>query len=286
MLMSRNKVGEVVTTRTPWRAGDCAKNVPSGRRRRRSPLVSSRAIGLRSAQPCARCLRHPDPRADRDGFEEFWTLYPRKFKRAEAKAAWAKLGPDEQAAAITGAKAYAVHCREAGRDAQYIKQPANWLAEECWLEDPSAGFTTRAAKPERAPKLGKAKAANDNGPANIRGGITNMPAGDHLLEIVEYADADPWAAMAAVTITLRLLSGGEPYVHEAYLSHPLEEEWEAGRKSCRSLLYAIGGDPDVESILTQSAGTSGSALGRLSNIGPPWPPRPPNAPPHERSGAE
>lgn len=106
-------------------------------------------------------------------------------------------------------------------------------------------FEGKPPHAERRPKAAKPKPANDNRPASIIGGVTNMPMGNHLVEIIEYVDCDPWATQTAVKLTLRPATGEEPFVHEAYFSHPIDEEWEAGRKSSRSLLYAIGGDPDA-----------------------------------------
>lgn len=181
--------------------------------------------------------------AVRDRFDEFWNPYPRKYQRAKAKAAWAKLDAADHDAAIEGARAYAEHCREAGREARYVKQAANWLAEECWLEDPAAGFTEKPARAERQPKAAK-PAANDTRPANIKGGVTSMPKGEHLVEVTGYTDGDPWAAQAAVKLSLRPEGAATPFVHETYFAHPDDDEEDAGRRSLRTLVSATGGSSD------------------------------------------
>jgi hypothetical protein len=71
-----------------------------------------------------------------EAFGAFWINYPKKRAREEAKQAWIaaiERGVDPQLM-VDRAKAYA-HER-AGKDPQYTKHPANWLAKGCYDDEP------------------------------------------------------------------------------------------------------------------------------------------------------
>ena len=71
-----------------------------------------------------------------NGFEEFWLAYPRKAKKAQARAAYAKVLADGLATAdelVVGAVAY-TGARE-GQDETYTQHPANWLKNEGWHDE-------------------------------------------------------------------------------------------------------------------------------------------------------
>ena len=73
-----------------------------------------------------------------NGFEEFWHAYPKKRKKADARAAYGKVLADGLATAdelVAGAVAYAA-ARE-GQDDHYTQHPANWLKGECWNDEHS-----------------------------------------------------------------------------------------------------------------------------------------------------
>jgi hypothetical protein len=94
-----------------------------------------------------------DARALAAAFEAFWAAYPRKEGRAAARKAF------EAAVArgvsvetlIDGARRYAA--AKANLDSNWLKFPATWLRDECWLEDP---------KPPR-PKRDRAASKQDRG---------------------------------------------------------------------------------------------------------------------------
>jgi hypothetical protein len=67
------------------------------------------------------------------GFDEFWSVYPRRVAKLAAQKAYAKAlkiaSPDKL---IEGAKRYAA---EKVGDA-YIKHPSTWLNGGCWDDEP------------------------------------------------------------------------------------------------------------------------------------------------------
>jgi len=75
-----------------------------------------------------------------EGFERFWSAYPRKCSKGQARKAWAKLKPSEQLvqaiiAGIGRAKTSDQWLRDDGR---FIPHPATWLNAEGWLDDAPA----------------------------------------------------------------------------------------------------------------------------------------------------
>lgn len=81
-----------------------------------------------------------------DKFDEFWSIYPRRIGKGEARKAWKnalKRGakPDE---IIAGAKRY----RESNPDPQFTKHPGPWLNADRWLDEyPRAQVVSGPWKP-------------------------------------------------------------------------------------------------------------------------------------------
>ena len=80
-----------------------------------------------------------------DGFEKFWTAYPKKRSRGQAEKAWAKLKPSEHLTgvilrAVEKAKTSADWLRDGG---QFVPYPATWLNAKGWEDD------IASAPPER-----------------------------------------------------------------------------------------------------------------------------------------
>lgn len=70
-------------------------------------------------------------------FEEFWTAYPYRVAKIDAKKAWAKLKPDATLLALVLA---AIEEQKAGQlwrqeNGKYIPHPANWLDAGRWLDE-------------------------------------------------------------------------------------------------------------------------------------------------------
>ena len=86
-----------------------------------------------------------------DGFEQFWANYPKREGRTLAKQAYSRLVANGIAPDTLIAKARQYAEAKADVDAKWLKMPANWLKEECWLEDPQPP-RTREPKPPRAAK--------------------------------------------------------------------------------------------------------------------------------------
>lgn len=66
---------------------------------------------------------------EEDSFTEFWTAYPRKQQKQDARKAWTqqrRLGVTPERL-IAGAKGYAEYHQERGTSREYIKLPGGWL---------------------------------------------------------------------------------------------------------------------------------------------------------------
>lgn len=86
-----------------------------------------------AASPLAENVFPLMTRAERERFEQFWALYPRKEARARAEAAWKEISPNEE---LTDRILHAITtaCASDPRFAttQYIPHPANWLRRREW----------------------------------------------------------------------------------------------------------------------------------------------------------
>ncbi|QIL69581.1 hypothetical protein G7048_03845 [Diaphorobacter sp. HDW4B] len=97
---------------------------------------------------------------DPDGFAEFWTAYPRKVAKDDARKAFAKRNPtpelvSEMVAAI-GIQARSEQWRKDG--GQFIPYPATWLSKGCWKDEPAIGVAGSAALSPSDPLMVKAAA--------------------------------------------------------------------------------------------------------------------------------
>ncbi len=69
-----------------------------------------------------------------DGFEAFWSAYPRKVGKGKAREAYAKALPLSDALSlIDQAKRFAAFCQ--GKDPQFIPHPSTWLNQERWADE-------------------------------------------------------------------------------------------------------------------------------------------------------
>ncbi|WKW86092.1 hypothetical protein SEA_JONJAMES_118 [Gordonia Phage JonJames] len=73
-----------------------------------------------------------DPR-----FESWWQVYPRRVGKAAAEKSWLKAvkAGNDPAQLEKGASAYADHLKRSRTEARFIKNPATWLNQECWLDE-------------------------------------------------------------------------------------------------------------------------------------------------------
>jgi hypothetical protein len=86
----------------------------------------------------------PSAKGDAAGFDEFWSLYPRKVAKGRARAAFAKAvasgaSAEEIVAGLRRNLPSMLQRIEAG-EARYVKHPGTWLAAECWLDAPEASI--------------------------------------------------------------------------------------------------------------------------------------------------
>jgi hypothetical protein len=77
------------------------------------------------------------PPEQKDKFEKFWKLYPRKRNKADAIKQWLSINPDdEQYAEIMEGLRKAVNSKEwKEQDGRYIPYPATWLRKGRWLDE-------------------------------------------------------------------------------------------------------------------------------------------------------
>lgn len=172
------------------------------------------------------------------GFEKIWLAYGKLGSKAAARAEWAKLIDPDVDHIVARATSWAASARPGQKRMPLEK----WLAAEKY-DEADRQVAPRPAKP----------AANDNRPAIIRGGETDLPKGEHRLEVVEFVDA-AWAYdMASAELKLRAEDGRE-YRHVMLVCDRNGAEQQAGRDSYRTLGEATGENvqPGVRLLVTVS----------------------------------
>jgi MarR family len=70
---------------------------------------------------------------NKQDFERFWSLYPRKESRVKAEQAFSMLTPNLSIDALLSAT-QTYRDSVAGRELKFVKLACNWLEQECWLD--------------------------------------------------------------------------------------------------------------------------------------------------------
>lgn len=90
----------------------------------------------------------PKPGPYREGFDAFWSAYPRHDKRKEAEAIWARLKPD---AALLARMLDAIERQGiAAKEPQYRPMPTTWLNGERWKDEGATADATNGRRPPRS----------------------------------------------------------------------------------------------------------------------------------------
>lgn len=82
----------------------------------------------------------------RERFAEFWTAYPRKVGKDAAWRAWLKRRPSQQLAEDILAALQKQHEWLMREDGKYIPNPATWLNQGRWQDEPPAAPTVSLGK--------------------------------------------------------------------------------------------------------------------------------------------
>ena len=98
------------------------------------PADASTCVVSREARSEKREARHEKAAPSPDGFDQFWTHYPRKVAKTRAQRAWTKLAPSEHLTATILAAVSAATTSESWRrdHGQWIPHPATWLNDRRW----------------------------------------------------------------------------------------------------------------------------------------------------------
>ena len=70
-------------------------------------------------------------------FDTFWSAYPKRKKKADARKAWSKLNPTPalQDAILVSIRNQKRSKQWTKEDGDFIPLPASWLRGECWLDE-------------------------------------------------------------------------------------------------------------------------------------------------------
>ena len=86
--------------------------------------------------PDSRTLDQQADRSTANRFEEFWTAYPRKVGKEDARKAFGKLSPDAGLLAVMlDAVATSAKSEHWAKDKQFIPHPATWIRGKRWQDE-------------------------------------------------------------------------------------------------------------------------------------------------------
>jgi hypothetical protein len=104
---------------------------------------------LATSRPVARVRARPYAEQVAEQFEEWYAVYPRRMGRGKALESYAKAikaGLATHAELLDGARRYAAeNAHRTGPDKKFIKHPATWLNQQCWLDEPDPASMPAAA---------------------------------------------------------------------------------------------------------------------------------------------
>jgi len=119
-----------------------ASVIPHGQRSDISPVGSRKEeVGSRKVEVGSRkatsSSRSRARRADDPHFERFWSAYPRRLAKADARRAWEKLAPDEITieAILEGVRRHALSEQWRRDSGQFIPYPATFINKRRWEDD-------------------------------------------------------------------------------------------------------------------------------------------------------
>ena len=106
------------------------------------------------APPADAPIQKTDTAPADDGFEDFWTVYPRKVGKPLAANRWRKLNKRDRAAATAAAGHLAAYVLGASVELQYVPQGDTFIGPkrtfEDWRDGPPDGYGAKASAPKRA----------------------------------------------------------------------------------------------------------------------------------------
>lgn len=118
-----------------------------------SPLEPSRVLGKgREGKGSSSSTSADADEGEPDPFDDFWTAYPRKVQKADARKAWKTALKKTTASEIIDA----VKNYPFGDDQEFVKYPATWLNKECWTDPPD---NVRPIRSDADPHAGLVKFA-------------------------------------------------------------------------------------------------------------------------------
>ncbi|WP_427024862.1 hypothetical protein ACP4J4_02675 [Aureimonas ureilytica] len=165
------------------------------------------------------------------GFDAFWSLWPRKHGKANAKAAWSKLAPEPslQEAILIAAHSWAEHYAAHSVEKKWIPEPANWLVKERWDEDlPLIHVDGKGAS------IAKAKANSSHRPANV-----NHREARPSPFTAEIVDSEVRGQEDCTALILRFSNDQERSI---WIQHKAPSEQEEGQKLLADLIRVVGLD--------------------------------------------
>lgn len=205
--------------------------------------------GLECAAPLAPVADGPvgatSPGTAQGGFEELWSAYAHKQKKAEARRAYARLSPD------TELHAKLVEAAQQWQQAWSAQQKSDaprftlekWIEREEYECDPPTAFKPKERKPKVASKKPPKRQAAE---VAMVGGISPFSSfGTFKAEIFEAEVKHLAPHTQRLTLKIKLGDGTETY-HKFNVLDPDLDEQERGRAMLKSITDSLEIDGEVD----------------------------------------
>ncbi|QDB99772.1 hypothetical protein [Mesorhizobium sp. 8] len=185
----------------------------------------------------------PGSRDPESAFDRFWIVFPRKYQKPKARAAWDKLAPSPELAEriVEAAGRWAEHYREHPVDKKWIPTPANWLGGERYDEDLPEVYVD-AKEAAIAKKRDKARKADSESHVTGRQQPEERPM--RVVDIVNVDFYEVSTTHSIFTFTFAERGEVERWSHEIHINHPEQETQIDAQREFSRMLRAL----DVENV--------------------------------------
>ena len=112
------------------------------------------------------------PPKDAATFDDFWTLYPKRMARKDARKAWERVSASDRIDALVSLCKWRLLWMARG-EMQYVPMPATWLNGERWSDEPPADAVPTHASQTAFPARPAVEARGEI-PAHVREAIARL----------------------------------------------------------------------------------------------------------------
>lgn len=112
------------------------------------------------------------PKSKANGFDEFWTTYPKKVDKTKSREIWQKLAPDAalEKQIIAAVKQQAKSDEWTKDGGQFVPYPSTWLRRRRWEDEPTTPIVTESGGGVHSYDVDKILKYSKKNIPNLKGG--------------------------------------------------------------------------------------------------------------------